>query len=49
MIFSKPRSITQTTSAIMMEAINTTTELLVNSDRVGQDTLCASSEYASLI
>ncbi len=38
MIFSKPKSISQTINARMMEAINTTTALLVSSARVGQDT-----------
>ncbi len=38
MIFSKPKSISQTINARMMEAINTTIALLVSSARVGQDT-----------
>jgi hypothetical protein len=38
MIFSKPKSISQTNNARMMEAINTTTALLVSSEREGQDT-----------
>ena len=38
MIFSKPKSISQTTNARMMEAINTTTALLASSGREGQDT-----------
>ena len=38
MIDSKLISISQTSKARMMEAINTTTALLVSSDREGQDT-----------
>jgi hypothetical protein len=44
MIASIPESMPQITNAMMMEAINTTTELLVSSARDGQDTLCTSSE-----
>ncbi len=39
MIFSKLTSIIHTISASMMEAINTTTAVLVTSDKVGHDTL----------
>jgi len=38
MIASKLTSISQTINAIMMEAINTTTALLVSSARDGHDT-----------
>jgi len=38
MIASKLTSISQTINARMMEAINTTTALLVSSSREGQDT-----------
>ncbi len=38
MIDSKLKSITQTKSASMMEAINTITALFVSSVRVGHDT-----------
>ena len=49
MINSKPLSISQTTNAIRMEAIKTTTALLVKSLLDGQDTLWTSSVYDSLI
>ncbi|MBP1675788.1 MAG: hypothetical protein H6Q20_347 [Bacteroidetes bacterium] len=39
MITSKPESIAHTNKASMMEAISTTTALLVSSERVGHDTL----------
>ena len=39
MIASKLKSISQTISAMMMEAINTTTALLVSSEREGHETL----------
>ena len=39
MIASKPKSISQTISAMMMEAIKTTIALLTSSERVGQETL----------
>jgi hypothetical protein len=38
MIASKLTSISHTTNAIMMEAISTTTALLVSSERDGHDT-----------
>lgn len=38
MINSKPESISHTINARMMEAINTTTALLVSSWRVGHET-----------
>jgi hypothetical protein len=38
MILSKPKSISHTISAIMMEAINTTIALLVSSLADGHDT-----------
>ena len=41
---SKPKSISHTTNAIMMEAIKTTTALLTNSLPEGQETLWTSSE-----
>ena len=47
--FSKLISITATTSAIITEAIRTTTALFINSGQVGQLTLLTSSSYEAFI
>ena len=43
-IDSKPKSMSHTSNAIIMEAIKTTTALLTNSERDGQETLCINSK-----
>ena len=42
-MFSKQKSITKTTNAIIREAYKTATALLVSSEYVGHDTLCIST------